>query len=268
LIVNLINPQYNGIAIQQGNTYTYRTKDYSMYTMQSHQVGGYADQQHVFGMNVGDYFAIFHTHPAVEEDVEVSSPNYWVGYGHFPHSVQDENVNLSIYSLPSSKGIIEMDLLDYTHAYFPQAKFDTVVIDQNYAFAKKGETYCAFIGAADFKYKGDTKDDLIQLGKQTFWITEASSKTEDKSFEHFVRRIKGNEVMFEKDQLNLLYQSNGKHYELRFEGEFKVDSQVINTDYPRYDSPYIQADRKANTFTFEKDSFRLFLDFENLIREF
>ncbi|MEM8969303.1 MAG: hypothetical protein AAGE93_22995, partial [Bacteroidota bacterium] len=47
LIVNLINPQYNGIAIQQGNTYTYRTKDYSMYTMQSHQVGGYADQQHV-----------------------------------------------------------------------------------------------------------------------------------------------------------------------------------------------------------------------------
>ncbi len=268
MIVKFINPQYNGVAIQRGNTYTYRTKDYSMYTVQNHQVGDYADQQHVFGMNIGDHFAIFHTHPAVEKEVEVSSPSYWVGYGHFPHSVQDENVNLSIYNLPPSKGMMEMDLLDYTHAYFPKAKFDTVVIDQNYAFGKKGETYCAIIGTSDFQYKNDAEDDLIQAGKQAFWITEASSKTQDESFEHFIRRIKGNEVAFDQEQLNLFYHSNGKKYGLRYNEDFKVSDQVINTNYSRYDSPYIQAPKKADTFTFKKDSLSLFLDFENLVREF
>jgi len=267
-IVNLINPQYNGIAIQRGNTYTYRTNDYSMYTVQSHQVGDYADQQHVFGMNIGDYFAIFHSHPAVEENVEISSPSYWVGYGHFPHSVQDENVNLSVYNLPASKGMMEMDLLDYTHAYFPKAKFDSIVVDKNYAFGKKEETYCAFIGTTDFRFKGDEEDDLIQSGKQVFWITEAGSKTQDESFEYFIRRIKGNEIVFNEEQLDLLYRSDGKRYELRFDGDFKIDNQVVGTNYSRYNSPYIQAARKADTFTFKKDSLALFLDFENLIREF
>ena len=67
-----------------------------MYTVQRHHPGTYGDQQHVFGMNIADHFSILHLHPALEKDVKHQSPNYWVGYGHFPHSVQDENVNLSI----------------------------------------------------------------------------------------------------------------------------------------------------------------------------
>ncbi len=267
-VVKVINPPSNGVAIQKGNTYTYRTKDYLLYTAQNHQVGDYADQQHIFGMNIKNHFAIFHCHPALEAGVKSQSPNYWVGYGHLPHSMQDKNVNLSIYNLPSKKGLMEKDLLDYTHAYFPKAKFDSVVIDKNHVFGKKGETYCVFIGANDFKYRNDSNDDIIQKGKQIYWITEASSKTQDGSFDSFIRRIKSNELTFEMDKLELIYHSNGNKYALKFDADFKVNSKVVDTKYMRYDSPYIKADHKAKTLEIERNGMSLYLDFEKMIRNY
>ena len=266
-IVKLLNPQSNGVAIQKGDTYTFKTKDYSMYTTQNHQVGNYADQQHIFGMNIGNHFAIFHCHPAIDNK-NSQSPNYWVGYGHFPHSVQEENINLSIYNLPAKKGIMEMDLLDYTHAYFPKEKFDSVVVDNNYVFGKKSETFCAFIGSNNIQYKENSNNDLIQKGKQVFWITEAGSKTKDGSFNEFINRIKSNKLEFDVKRLLLVYHSNNKKYELIFDGDFKVDNNLIDTNYNRYDSPYIKANRKAKTLNFRKDGLSLFLDFENKIRDF
>jgi hypothetical protein len=203
----ILKPQTDGVAIQKGNTYTFKTRDFSMYTVQNHHPGTYGDQQHVFGMNIGNHFSIFHTHPALEKNVRHQSPNYWVGYGHFPHSVQDENVNLSIYNIPDKKAIMEMELLDYTRAYFPVSQFDTTYIAGNYVFGKKGDTYCAFIGTNDFRFRDDAQDDIIQQGKQVFWITEAGSKTRDGDFEHFVQRIHNNQVEFNKESLELNYWS-------------------------------------------------------------
>ena len=267
-VVRLINPQTNGVSIQKGNTYTYKTPDYSMYTVQDHQVGDYGDQQHVFGMNMGKAFSIFHLHPAREKEVESQSPNYWVGYGHFPHSAQDRNVNLSIYNIPKKKGMMESALLDYTRAYFPSCDFDTVVIDGNYAFGKLGETYCTFIGATDFRWRDEARDDLIQDGKLTYWITEAGSRSEDGSFESFVRRIRKNPVQFDPGGPSLSYESGGQSYELDYGADFKVNGQVIDTEYPRYDSPYVQGNKKDRTFTFEMNGNYLFLDFENMIRNY
>ena len=194
LIVKLINPQSNGVAIQKGNTYTYKTNDYSIYTAQNHHPGTFGDQQHVSGMNIKNHFSIFHTHPAIKKDRDNSSPNYNVGYGHFPHAAQDKNVSLAIYNIPEKKGLMELDLLDFTRAYFPSEKFDTAFINGTYVFGKKGETYCAFIGTNKLQYDDDANDDIIQAGKQTFWITEAGSLTEDGSFEAFTHRIKNNKL--------------------------------------------------------------------------
>ena len=268
LLVELINPPYSGTAIQQGNTYTYKTKDYSMYTVQSYQVGRYADQHHVFGMNVGNHFAVFHNHPATELNVDSHSPNYWVGYGRLPHSAQDRNVNLSIYNIPSNKGIMENELLNYTHACFPEEQFDSTLLVNNYLFGKKGETFCAFIGANDFNYRSGTKDDIIQEGKKVFWITEAGSETEDGSFENFVSRIQNNSLEFDATSLKLSYHSNGQRYELKYGADFKVNKQIIDTQYNRYDSPYVKANLKDETITIRKNEDVLFLDFENRVREF
>ncbi len=267
-VVRIINPQTNGVAIQKGNTYTYKTSGYSMYTVQSHQPGDYGDQQHVFGMNVGTHFSIFHTHPAAEKEVDRQSPNYWVGYGHFPHSVQERNVNLSIYLIPEKKGMMESYLLDYTRAYFPSQDFDTAYLDNHYLFGKKGETYVAMIGARDFHFRDGAMDDVIQPGKKSFWITEAGSASEDGSFEAFTRRIMSNRVEFDTLAMTLKYISNHKEYALEFGGSFSLNGEHVDTRYPRYDAPYIQAERKDSTLVFSFNGETLFLDFTQAIREF
>lgn len=267
-IVKIINPQSNGVAIQKGNTYTYRTKDYTLYTAQKYHPGSYGDQHHVAGMNIGNSFSIFHTHPALEERVKNQSPNYWVGYGHLPHAVQDENVNLSIYNIPKEKGMMEADLLDYTHAYFPTEKFDTTMFKGNYVFGKKGNTYAAFIAKNELKLRAETDDNIIQEGKQTYWITEAGSMQEDHSFDEFCERILSNKVNFDAESMALSYQSKGKTYELKFDGDFSLNGELVNVQYDRYESPYIQAKKKAETLTFECKGESLHLDFDNMIRDY
>ena len=268
LLNRILKPQTDGVAIQKGNTYTFKTRDFSMYTVQTHHPGTYGDQQHVFGLNMGNHFSIFHSHPALEKGVRHQSPNYWVGYGHFPHSVQDENVNLSIYNTPPRKALMEMDLLDYTHAYVPLDQFDTAFIQDNYVFGKKGDSYCALIGANDFSLRDNDLDDIIQPGKQVFWITEAGSKNRDGEFEQFVERVRSNRVEFNRESLELSYRSNGHAYSLVFGNDFKIDNEIINTSYSRYDSPYIRAEKKDETLNFSFKEKSLFLDFDKLQRVF
>ena len=267
-VVRLINPQTNGVAIQKGNTYTYKTKDYSLYSVQDYHPGTYGDQHHVAGMNIGNSFSIFHTHPALEKGVLKQSPNYWVGYGHLPHVVQDCNVSLAIYSIPARKGLMEEALLDYTHAYFPMEKFDTVCISENYAIGKKGDTYCAFIGKNQLRYRENTTDDLIQNGKQTYWITEAGSKKEDRSFAEFCQRIVSNPMTFNTSNLELTYFSKGKTYNMIFDAGFIVNGELIITNYDRYDSPYCKGRKKADSIIIEFNGKYLHLDFYKMIRDF
>jgi hypothetical protein len=262
-----LNPQSNGVAIQKGNTYTYKTKGYTMYTAQAYHPGTYGDQQHVFGMNINNHFSIFHTHPALEKDIPNQSPNYWVGYGHIPHTVQDRNVNLSLYAIPEKKGIMEMDLLGYTHAYFPMNEFDSAFVAGKYIFGKKGETYCVMIGAENLEVRDGTVDNIIQKGKKSYWITEGGSGKSDGTFVDFIERIKANPIVFDIAAHALTYQSNGKSYQLTYGEDFLVDGKKMDTDYARYDSPYLQANRKDKKLTIRCNGKTLLLDFDNLIRE-
>jgi len=267
-LAKMINPQSNGVAIQKGNTYTYKTEDYMLYTVQKYHPGDYGDQQHVAGMNIGNSFSIFHNHPALEKDKQKQSPNYWVGYGHLPHAVQDSNVSLAIYAIPEKKGIMEEALLDYTHAYFPSELFDTTYLDSNYIFGKKGETYCAFITKNILSFREHTTEDLIQPGKKVYWITEAGSRNEDGSFKKFCQRIKQNNLFFDEETLTLTYQSKGKSHSLQFRGDFSLNGQNVNTEYSRFESPYCTAEKKAKSFHFAFGEESLYLNFEKMSREF
>ncbi|MBI1932226.1 MAG: hypothetical protein HYS24_06785 [Ignavibacteriales bacterium] len=264
----VLNPQTNGVAIQKANTYTFRTKDYSLYTIQNYSPGTFADQQHITGMNLGNSFAVFHTHPAVNENVKSQSPNYWVGYGHRPHSVQNNNVSLSIYNIPLKKQIMELDLLSFTHAYFPTKLFDSVYISKNYAFGKKDSAYIALIGKNNFTLNLKNYNDLLQKGNKTFWIIEAGSLEDDKSFKNFIERILLNKIKFNERDLTLEYISGDQKYELKYNGKFLINNSEIITKYTRYDSPYIQAKIKPKIMNFKCNSKFLHLDFYNLKREF
>jgi hypothetical protein len=267
-ISRYIRPQSDGVAIQKGNTYTYRTPYYSLFAVQDYHPGTYGDQQHVAGMNVDSSFSIFHTHPAASENANTTSPSYWVGYGHLPHVAQDSNVNIAIYNIPEKKGKMEKELLHFTHAFFPKEMFHQVIHEKQYVFGKKNHTYCALIGKNPFYFKNNGTDDLIQEGRKTYWIIEAGSKKEDNSFEKFCRRVRGNCVEFDPAELGLSYHSRGKHYQLVFGKDFRLNGSEVETDYQRFDSPYSQAITKPDEIEIEINGKSLHLDFYNLRREY
>ncbi len=274
LVSKILNPKTNGTAIERGNIYTYKTDDFYMSTAQNHQPGEFADQQHVFTTTLSNTVTVFHQHPAkaIGEGALSGSPGYWVGYGRFPHSVQDENINLSIYKIPDKTGFMEDGLSYFTHAYFPTTLFDEYTIEGNYAFARVDDTYAALIGKNDLYLGQDitdpsvtSTDDLIQDGAITYWVTEVSSASLDGTFTEFMTRIKENDINFDSSSLTLQYDSS-KQLEVTFKGDFLVDDEVIDTNYKRFDSPYASVLREADTMTISFNNKSLYLDFYNMER--
>ncbi|MDC7233695.1 MAG: hypothetical protein PQJ58_10720 [Spirochaetales bacterium] len=281
VITKLINPQSNGNAIQRGNVYTYKTDSYSLSTSQNYHPGTHGDQHAVWQATLSRELSLFSAHPAVWPDdsgPNGNSPTYWVGDGRLPHGVQDKNIHMSLYQLPRKPGLIEKRMIPYTHAWFPELRFDEVNVEDRYAFGRLGDTFAVMIAYQPLEYvvpedltKDGSKSDpegrreLIQRGRETYWITELSTKAEEGSFEAFQQRIRSNPVSYSKGHLT--YSSGGRDLELEWKGDFRVNGIIQDTEYPRFDSAYIQAERKADTMEFEFEGETLFLDFHNKIRE-
>lgn len=287
-LVKKLNPMTNGIAIQRSNVYTYRTKDYLMSTAQSFLPGGYATQQHVFMVSLDRNLNFFHQHPARDDKRDRSTPGYWTGAGRLPMSVQHENINLSIYHIPKRRGFLEMyKPPQYTHAYIPRERYDEVILDGCYIFARKNDVYLAAIGSNDFSYADycsssakalvkdkdeplcDLFDIILPLKKEDnnkeFWITVISTKEAETSFANFQERIKGNNYSFDGNKLS--YEDSGKRFEVEFAGEFRVDDESVPLIYSRFDSDYAKGEFKQERFEFTINGNAHEVVFENALRK-
>lgn len=282
LVSKILEPMYDGTAIQRANTYMYRTPDYAMSTAQSYHPGMFGDQHSLFSLTINNDLNIFVQHPAAslkEGGALGGSPNYWVGNGYHPHAVQDGNVSINLFVLPEKVNALgdlagmARNIENYTHAYFPKQYMDQMFIENNYAFGQIGDVYVALIGKNNLAYKSYEDNafnqemglteayDLIQEGRETYWITEVGTVAEYGSFDAFTQAIKMNQVGY-KDQ-TVSY----KDYDLKFSGAFKKEGQAIDLEYKRFDSKYATAERKADDIRIEYNGKSLNLNFEKNIRE-
>ena len=286
VISEKLNPMTNGIAIERANIYTYQTANYQLATAQAYSPGSYGAQQFLSVANFTDDAVVFTAHPAQYESAKSVSavPGYWAGYGRAPHSVQEENVLLSIYKLPEKSGFLELyDVPQFTHTYLPEAHFDEVIIDGRYAFATVNGAHIALIGASELAYLEysevsakafkngldelpASRFDLVQQGLNQYWIYELSDQNNE-SFAAFRARIKANSVTFDGSD-NLSYISGGKTLSLAYKGDFKVNGVTQILEYKRFDSPYITAEREADSFFFSYNGNTLSLDYMNAIRSY
>ncbi|MCL2023683.1 MAG: hypothetical protein FWG82_04860 [Oscillospiraceae bacterium] len=277
------NPMPNGIAIQRANIYSYQTPLYSLASVQRYHPGSFGAQQYLNSLSFGGNSVVFTNHPAkLEEKSVTGTPGYWTGYGRAPHSVQDKNVMMLIYEIPKKHGFLELyDVPQFTRTYLPEIHFDEVIIDGDYAFARKGDAYLGLIGAGNLEYlpwseksanalkmgleeNPDKHFELVQRGNLQYWIYEVSDGSKE-SFNRFQERIKSNEVRF--NSTSLRYTSNEKEYKTSFGGAFTIDGEEINLDYKRFDNPYSTAERYADEFIIEHNGKSLRLNFESLLRE-
>lgn len=296
----ILNPSTNGKAIQRANVYTYQTPYYSMSTTQEHFAGDYADQHHISLSTISGDISVYNSQPMRNN----TRSQYWVGYGRLPYAIQDENVNIAIYTIPQKAGMLEPHVVGYTHAYFPVGLFDEVNMDylsEGYIFGRKGDTYVMMCAKSDgdavlmfkndmegvtaeelaedrddikenvkevIEASGDLRYDLIfEGGENHAWITELSSVEQDGSFEAFVSRILENDYSFKN--MTVTYTSVDKTFEVKYDEYFKLNGETVNTEYERYESAYVdgKVEREAEIIRFSFNGKTLVLNYREGTRE-
>ena len=296
----LLNPSTNGKAIQRANVYTYQTKYYSMSTAQEYFAGDYADQHQVNVSTLGSDLSIYTAQPMRNS----SRGQYWVGYGRLPYSVQNENVNISIYTIPEKTGMLEPHVVQYTHAYFPVGLFDEVnleYMDKGYVFGRKGDTYIMLHAMSDgnatlaFKNdmagvttsdiendmskikesvakmiteSGDLRYDLILDGGMSHaWVTQLGSIEENGSFNKFVTEMLKNSCEF--SDMEVHYKTDERAFDVKYNEHFKLNGQTLDTNYARYENAYVNGkiERGAKIMEFSFGGYTLTLNYDEGTRE-
>jgi hypothetical protein len=239
---------------EEANLYTYKTPDYMLSTAQDYRKGYGGDQQHIWQATFGADAVCFTTHPAKLTGV---TPNYWTGSGLLPRAAQYRNVAIAIYNLEKIPALYVPIRHFFTHAWLPRDKFDEVLESRGWIFARKGDGYLALRSqqpyfwneehptSYDFSYRREPEDlgrEVIAPGRQNIWICQLGREADDGTFEQFIRSISLAGLNF--SGLNVEYGSPGNGL-IRFgwEGSLRVnDVEIQLHDYPRYDSPYAQAE--------------------------
>lgn len=242
-------------AMTQTDIYTYKTPDYAMSCSQDFRKGKLGYQQHPWGATFGGRAVVYTNHPGSMEYLD--RPNLIAGNWHLPRAVQHENVVLCVYRVPADC----IRMLE-THAYFPQHEFDEVVEQGGWVFGRKDDGYIALksLLPAGWKnpdpelFKTIYKDQYEPYFKQAkpylyhanghanVWVTELGSKAQNGSFEAFMSRFSGVEIV--GDTFGFTYQSPSQgSMAFGWDVPLTIDSkEVVIRNYPRYDNPYCRAE--------------------------
>ena len=289
----LLNPSTNGKAIQRANVYTYQTPYYSMSTSQEHFAGDYADQHQISIATLAGDLSVYTAQPMRNS----TRGQYWVGYGRLPYSVQDENVNISIYTIPNKAGMLEPHVVKYTHAYFPVGLFDEVItdhLDDGYIFGRKGETYIMLRamsdGDATLAFKEDTSTDITKIkdsvrelieasgdlrydlilegGSTHAWVTQLGCVAYDGSFDEFVSKMLSNKCEF--NDMTVLYEDGEKCFNVKYDEHFMINGEKIDTNYARYENHYVngKVERGADVIELSFGGKTLTLNYKEGTREY
>jgi hypothetical protein len=145
-------PATTSPLLAEANTYTWRTPDYLLSTVQDHRKGANGAQIQAWQATLDDDAKVFTTHamnpvqpPSEWVGRDEGEPGYWTGTASMPRSAQHENVAIHLYSPLYKDGGI-LGFFDYerlTHAYFPQDHFDEVAQEGPWTFGRKGQGYVA-----------------------------------------------------------------------------------------------------------------------------
>ncbi len=263
LVVKILNPATQGVAIQRANTYTYKNEDYMMSTAQNYHPGTFGDQQHIWQATLPKGIHVFSTHPGspmFDDAARNFSPSYWVGNGIHPHAVQDKNVLLLMYNLSSRKGYLEKNRLPFIHFFFPVNQFEQVVYKDQMIFGQVETSYIGIRMSHPYQVKDDEL--IIEALKAQFVVVLGKEK-KDQSFEQFMSEV--SDAKFETNSKRIEFTLKDE-YILNYKKRFYINKVKQNLNYPRFDTPYVNANRKADSYIIKYKKHALELSFDIMIR--
>lgn len=266
LLVRALNPATQGVAIQRANVQTYRTDHYLLSSAQRYHPGGFGDQQHIWQASLPGGINVFATHPGApmfDETARSFSPSWWVGNGINPDVAQDDNVLLALYDTRARRGYLERGRQQLAHLHFPFARFAETRLGETFVAGRAGD---AFIGVRSTGRLEMTDDaELVQRGPVTGYGVVLADRSEFNSLHAFVDQLKQLPLRYDKGILR--FTTPDAHYALSQHGAFTIDAQQVSVDYPRFATPWVQAERDPRRLEITGSGHRLVLDWEQGLRE-
>jgi hypothetical protein len=174
------------VAGLEANTVTYKTPDYMLSSLQDYRRGQPGAGEHIWQATMGSEAVVFVNHPANMSENEALQPGFWRGNQVLPRVAQWKDVLIAVHKLP------EDDWMGFTHAYFPTFAFDEYEIQDNWAFARKGDGYLALTASQGIKlnkHQPDGYRELRSFGARNIWLCQMGRKGLDFSFERFKKRV-------------------------------------------------------------------------------
>lgn len=144
-----LEPMLGFALLTAVDTYTWRSDDVMLSTAQSYRPGKASEQHHISQATLDENAIVFTTHPKNEPQSGTQWPDddgYWTGNGTLPRAAQHGALSISLYTpgfANPGPPLTAFRYLGYTHAYFPQERFDDVVQQNGWTFGRKGNGYVA-----------------------------------------------------------------------------------------------------------------------------
>jgi hypothetical protein len=202
-------PELGFALLTAVDTYTYRAPDVMLSSAQDYRPGMFGEQHHAWQATLDEQALVFTTHPKNEPQVGTQWPDddgYWTGSGSLPRTAQQGTVAINLYApqfAPPGPPLDTFSYLPYTHAYFPQERFDEVVNDPSghWTFGRKGNGYVALwswrsvhwrtLDPAKYFTHGLTQSfDLVaDGGPDNAWVVEVGDARHWKTFAAFRHAI-------------------------------------------------------------------------------
>jgi hypothetical protein len=189
-------------------------------------------------VTLGPDAMIFGNHPALSSVQPAWACNYWRGNGAPVRVAQWRDVLAVAY------GASDILALDFTHAYFPRALFDDVLLGEGWAMARKGNGYVALTatGGVELVKDGRTAQCEVRADAEAIWLVQMGRASEDGTFAQFVDKVMGQSLTLTADHMAYMT-LRGERVRLAAYGPLAeawyVDGQPQRlTDYPHFESTY------------------------------
>lgn len=265
LLVRILNPAIQGLALQRANVTTYRTRCYLLSSAQRYHPGHLGGQQHIWTAALPNRINVFAVHPGapiLDPETGGITPSYWVGNGRNPHVAQHEDVLLATYDTRGRRGLLEPKRARLTHLHFPTDRFNEVVEEPTLLCGRSGKSYIAVRSLRTLVCKGP--DDFVQHGTVTGYAVLLSDHSRHATFGSFVAWARRSRLVRRGRRMQL--DLGHRHYVLTYRGDMRVNGRPMPDEHPRFDTPFVKAEREADCLDIAFDSHTLHLDFANGVR--
>jgi len=240
------------------NKVTYRTPDYMLCSAQDYNPGQKGYQQHIWQATMGPDAVVYVNHPPCMSEEGSHRPNFWHGNYVLPRVAQWKDVLVAVHVLP------EDDWMGFTHAYFPVYSFDEHVIQDGWAFARKGSGYLALTAAQGLelvKRGPNGYRELRSYGQRNVWLCHMGREAIDGSFKEFQNKV----LALDVDVQGLAVRCatlRGETLSFGWEGPLLVNGEEQPlADFKHYENPYCIAELPATQMDIRYDEYLLRLDF-------